>query len=400
MSVNIPGITEATGRNLVTELEKIAAILAAGTKYDLGSWQKLKAMVQSGIAQYALPVGTQISDTWTDKATNTVYNILWDIVNYQQVTLASGDIVQAVIMQWHYASPFGVPFDNFEAMYCADSAILPAGTYNFNIPTTWSNAVAGTYQFTLTQDLPAGGQISGPELIADKDPSTWTVKTWASNAATAPTETVTVTSGSAGTALGDLVPAGNDKLNSIQRIGYGYNRWSMSALRQFLNSSKAAKEWWTAQHKYDRCPNELLTKQGFLTGFSDDFLSVLTPIKITTALNTVTDTAVGTTEDTYDKIFLASLQNEFITPQLADVEGPIWDYWKRASGRSSCEPWSTPTPEYITYAVENHASAQLVRLRSAFRGSGNLAWYVSSTGNVDGTYAYGAFRFAPACAIC
>ena len=71
------------------------------------------------------------------------------------------------------------------------------------------------------------------------------------------------------------------------------------------------------------------------------------------------------------------------------------EYWKRASGRTEPFAWYTSYPELIHYAVENHTSAQNVRLRSASRGNSYFTWYVASTGIVYYSSAYDSFRFAP-----
>ncbi len=105
----------------------------------------------------------------------------------------------------------------------------------------------------------------------------------------------------------------------------------------------------------------------------------------------------GTSEDydiTYDKVFLPSLEEMYINPQKAG-EGDVHEYWIRRSGRT--EPFAQygTYPELIHYAVENHTSAQTVRLRSAFRGVASNPWSVGSFGSVGSNYAYYSFRFAP-----
>ena len=49
----------------------------------------------------------------------------------------------------------------------------------------------------------------------------------------------------------------------------------------------------------------------------------------------------------------------------------------------------------ITYAVENHASAQYVRLRSAYRGYASHVWIVYASGHVNSNGASHSLRFAP-----
>lgn len=171
-------------------------------------------------------------------------------------------------------------------------------------------------------------------------------------------------------------------------------------MRQWLNSKAGVNAWWTAQHKGDVKPAELATKAGFLTGFDDDFLSCLTPIKIVTIPNTISEPDKNTpTEVTYDKIFLPSMEQMYCAPQ-ASGEGDYWEYWKRASGSATpCEQWQI-YPEVVTYAIENHNSPQGVCMRSASRGISYNTWGVDRSGNVtDFGYAYRSMRCAPVCAI-
>lgn len=283
---------------------------------------------------------------------------------------------------------------------------LAAGTYNIIVGDNWGTNCKKNeqYQFTLSKPVPKGGQIAGFYSMPDKAPSEWTVQTFTDAKSTTPIETVKPTAGSNGTNLGTLSFTGDGKLNSLQRVAYGYNRWSQSAIRQYLNSAKAAGQWWEPQHKWDRPPAELASKPGFLSGYSDDFLNAIKPVRVRTALNTVTDAAVGTYEDTYDKIFLASLEQEFITPQASGIEGEAWDYWKQAVERSTPTPWYKTFAEGghpITYGIDGKTSAQNVRLRSAYRGDANYTWNVYASGYVSNYYiAVASLRFAPACVIC
>ena len=92
----------------------------------------------------------------------------------------------------------------------------------------------------------------------------------------------------------------------------GNNRWSVSNIRQWLNSDGAAGSWWTAQHEYDEAPTSgnvsdaagaYADAPGFLAGFSADVLQHFTDITNTTNLNNVDG---GGTETTVDKVFLPS----------------------------------------------------------------------------------------------
>lgn len=381
-----------------TEIAEITAKSQISTTTDMTSIAKL---VRAGHGSRYFDIGDQLNVNWKDGTKE--YTVAHDIVHFADVELKSGETVPGMYLQWHYCTPDGMQFDAAEAFYYAETE-LPAGTYNIIVGENWgSNCKKGEqYQFTLTKPVPAGGQIAGFDGMPDNTPDKWTVKTYTSAKSTSPIETVKPTKGSDGTNLGTLTAAGDGKLNSIQRVAHGYNRWSQSAIRQYLNSTKPAGQWWEPQHKWDRPPAELSSKNGFLCGYPDDFLNAIKAVKVRTALNTVTDKNEGTYEDTYDKVFLPSLEQEFITPQLSGVEGETWNYWKQAVERS------TPTQWYkdyvngghpITYNVSSKTTAQTVRLRSANRGTAGYTWSVTASGGVNSNNAFSSTRADPACVI-
>lgn len=376
-------------------------VMAGANLEAIQSISEVKKIVQSGKAEEVFNIGDQIIVPWTDVATGRSYEVPFDVVHFGDVTLKDGEVVPGMFLQWHYATPFGVQFDQYEAFYyCTEE--LPAGTYNITVGASWGTncKIGEKYQFVLTKPVPAGGQLAGFYGMPDQAPANWKVYSFKDGKTTEPIETVAVTSGSAGTSLGSFVPAGEEKLNSLHRLAYGYNRWSQSAIRQWLNSKAAVGAWWESQNNYDRIPDQNATKAGFLSGFDDEFLSCVQPIKVTTALNTVTDTAAGESEDTYDTFFLPSLEQMYCTPQKSGVEGDFWEYWKRASGLTSPMAQYQTYPQARTFAIENHASPQTVRLRSADRGIAYSTWYITSGGYVSINYAIGATRCAPACVIC
>ena len=331
----------------------------------------------------------------------TVYQVAWNIVNYGMVTLNDGSEVPGLWLQMHLCSAYGVQFSHSQAfMNCQDG--LAAGTYHVTFGATWGSngADAGTnWQFTLTQAVPAGGRLSGFESLPDVATTTFKVKSWATPGAANPIETVDVTAGDGGTSLGTMQYAsvGDDGLNSMQCTGYGHNRWGTSALRQYLNSTGA--DWWKTQEDFDIRPDQY-AKKGFMSGFSDDFLAAIKPIKVTTALNTVEGFSTAT-EDTYDTFFLPSIEQMNANPQLANVEGSYWSYWRKRLGVTGPVGWyAENTYEGFKIPALNANSPQYVRLRSASRGSASYTWSVRSSGYVSSYVASTACRFAPACVIC
>lgn len=398
--------TEDTAQKMLAEMARQTAIMSATAKDQIAAitseMGSISRLVRQGYGPTLMEVGDQLIHKWADGSTE--YDVPHDIVHFSDVELKNGEIVPGMFMQWHFCSPFGVQFDAAEAFYYAETE-LAAGTYNVIVGENWGTYCKKNevYQFTLTKPVPAGGQITGFAGMPDQAPANWRVSTYESAESTTPIETVTPSAGSNGTNLGTLSAAGDGKLNSIQRVAYGYNRWSQSAIRQYLNSAAAAGQWWKPQNKWDRPPAELASHAGFLAGYSDDFIAAIKAVKVRTALNTVTDAAEGTYEDTYDKIFLPSLEQEFITPQASGIEGDAWEYWKKAVERSTPTPWYKTFAEGghpITYAINAKTSAQNVRLRSAHRGYAYITWYVYASGNVSDGNAASSGRFAPACVIC
>ena len=116
------------------------------------------------------------------------------------------------------------------------------------------------------------------------------------------------------------------------------------------------------------------------------------PIKVVT----VACNADSNAEDvTYDKVFLRSLEQMYVSPMSAGKEGVFWEYYKRLLGRTSPAPaWQTYT-RLIKYALEAPTSAQYCWCRSADLASAYYAMRVGSGGYVNYSHAVNASRCAP-----
>lgn len=104
------------------------------------------------------------------------------------------------------------------------------------------------------------------------------------------------------------------------RASCGNNRWSVSNIRQWLNSEGKPNEWFTVQHEYDAEPNSnnvdyfghfdygsYLEDPGFLTGFSDEIKQHFATVKNKTILcHSDKFTLSKDFEETNDKVFLPS----------------------------------------------------------------------------------------------
>lgn len=398
-------VQDTTGQRMADALELIALSHAGEIPQTINP-RTIREITRAGLAPKYYDYGDQINVTWNNGTDDFV--LPFDVVAFYPVVNKNGDTVPGLWLQSHYALE-PISFDGNEAFYVSDD-VLPAGTYHFSFGNTWgSNVVSGkSYQFALANAVPAGGQLLlGSESnttsgLPDNAPSTWRVWTFATANDTTPIEKVLLEEGTDGTDLGTItnsIKYGTTGLNNLYRIAYGYNRWGQCAYRQWLNSDSI--NWWSSQNPYDHEPIQRSTYRGFMAGLPSDFLEIVEPVKITTALNTYSDSDIGTSEDTYDKFFLPSLEQEYIVPQLVGTEGGYWPYWKERLDLTSPQPQgaSGTNPNHIRYAYNAISSAQLCRLRSAIRGYSPV-WYVHSTGTASYGYAAHANRGCPACVIC
>lgn len=400
-------ISDSTGKAIVDRLDKQNALLqvmaSEGLTTFIQKWSDIQKVIRDGIGSKLFSVNDYFLDTWTDTAASVPYEVPWGVRHFLNAELQDGEVVPGMAIQWNYCSPFGVQFSHQRAfLKCPEG--LSAGTYYFTFESSWGDkgyVVANDVVcFTTANGVPVGGRISGCYGAPDQPKSSWRIYIYDADGKTI-LETLTpvfTISDDNNVNLGIMkLSARNGNLNSIQEMAYGWNRWKTSALRQFLNSAAGANQWWMAQDEWDIAPDQLATKAGFLSGLSEDLLGVLKPVKVVTYTNTVQDG--GDADITYDKIFLPSIQEMHIAPQVSG-EGEVWDYWRRASEQSTPLAQYGTYPQMITYDIGNKTSPQFVSTRSAYRGSANRRWIVNASGLVDGGgTAGGAIRFAPTCVI-
>lgn len=419
-SITKPVMLDSTGRLIVDGIARQNLLLtqlisATAETTPVATLREIHEIVRAGEAANVFSIGDQINLNYNDGDKD--YVLPFDIVHFGDVELQDGETVPGMFIQSHYAMQ-NVQFDQNEGFFVVPAGGLAPGTYQFTIGNSWgSNVQSGAvYSFTTTESY-AEGDIwqlgrANTEVssLPDAAPSVWRVRTYKTvgtvpaGLAATPTEVLKLTASSSGTDLGTLSSStkyGTSGLNNMQRSSVGYNRWGQSALRQFLNSSAAADAWWTPQNPYDRRPEQLATLPGFMAGFDQAFLDIIQPVKVVTALNTVSDSEIGTTEVTYDTFFPASVEQEYCVPQLAGAEGEYWEYWKRRLGLSSPQVSGTANANHIRYAYNVRTLGQICWLRSASRFGAYNPWIVNSSGSINNYYgATSAYRCAPACVIC
>lgn len=395
-----PILLDETGQRIADALELIA-IAQAGEAADIQSWASVQQIVRNGLGPKAFPVGARLTS-----AHSSYTSIEWDVVAHNQHKKPGDDSAPTMTLLMH-ACIYGRMIDASEMLWAnTGESALPAGTYNFTLYKGGNSGRTeedGTYQFTTTEPIPAGGGWTHSKVgnwyanATDYKPENITsgVVTTYDASGNQIEGNLTVTAGNGGTSLGTASNAQGDivdtvgKFNSVMRRAYGSNHWGESAARQWLNSDAAANAWWTKQTIFDLKPN-YANQPGFLNGLDADFLAAVGPVDSVTAYNTVYDVN-GTITGTYttrDRFWLPSRVEMGYGPENSISEGSVLPYYDGAS-----------ETDKIKYDIANEATARYWWLRSPFPWNANGVRCVYPSGALNSRSANYGFGLAAACVI-
>ena len=378
---------ETFSEKMDTQNQFLASLVEAqGGTLKPTSWANVQALVRAGLHKNVFAIGDQLV---CSKGEGT---LTWDIIGIDHDTPADSQFTHSLTLQLHDCLSSTMQYDAPEALYYAASG-LSAGTYNFTIQSGYDETYGGgkTYQFTLTQDVPVGGQLAfgwanNTQAVNAK------ITSYSGATSTTQIEQVSVTEGSSGTALG-TTDGTSTNVNYIHRVRYGSNNPVQSALRQFLNSSASAGNVWTPQTVFDRPPAWAGNTAGFMSDLDSDFLAVIGKVNKTTALNTVTDGGGSVTLD--DKFFLLSRSEVYGGLENNINEGSPYPYYKDYSNFSE----ASEAADINRIKYRNGTTAQLWWLRSPYAVTANYVRGVSTGGIVSQYSASGVYGVAPACNI-
>ena len=225
---------ETFSEKMDTQNQFLASLVEAqGGTLKPTSWANVQALVRAGLHKNVFAIGDQLV---CSKGEGT---LTWDIIGIDHDTPADSQFTHSLTLQLHDCLSSTMQYDAPEALYYAASG-LSAGTYNFTIQSGYDETYGGgkTYQFTLTQDVPVGGQLTfgwanNTQAVNAK------ITSYSGATSTTQIEQVSVTEGNGGTSLG-TTDGTNTNVNHIHRVRFGSNNPLQSALRQFLNSDKSA----------------------------------------------------------------------------------------------------------------------------------------------------------------
>ena len=370
-----------------TQNALLAAIMAAqGGTIKPTSWNQVQALVRAGLASKVFAIGDQLV-CQKDGAT-----LAFDVIAFDQDTPADPQFTHSMTLQLHNIFA-GVQFDEREAFYYT-SAGLAAGTYKITVSGhDWVAADVGkTFQFTLTQAVPAGGQLVFTQAY-NASLSTGSVQSFSAGNSYTPIETAAMSQGSSGTDLGSITTnTTTTSMNCMQRALLGSNNYKASAIRQWLNSDKAAGSVWSPQTNFDRAPSWRTSLKGWMNGLDADFLAVVGKTKFNVAKNTVCD---GGGYDTLsDKFFLVSRENVFAGKENNIDEGGAYPYYSDYSDYQSASTGADKNR--VKYL---NGSASWWWLRSPNSGNATYPRHVHADGDIGYYDANSSGGAAPACNI-
>ena len=239
-------------------------IIAGANKSVILYYSDLSHITTATDIQEALNAGEDLSNLVGETITCAKGNatLTWDVVNYSEE--------DGVTLLLHDTLPDQMQFDKPQALAWFESG-LNAGSYKFKHGDTY-------YYFTLTQNIPVGGQLRATTSLFE---------TYASPTESGAVETGTVstTEISGATDLGTTASdAGTYPLNHMDRVSYGSNNMAEGPLNYWLNSDIAAGTPIPSLSKYARAYT--FNTPGFLTDLDPNFLAAIVDTVWKCATNT------------------------------------------------------------------------------------------------------------------
>ena len=290
----------------------------------------------------------------------------WDVVDYDSVA-------KVVTLCTHDVLPDNMQFEPVQAlMYCENG--LAAGSYTFK----QSNA---QYYFTLTQAIPAGGQLRA---------TTSEFQTYESTTATAQIEFGTVSTDVIDGAT-NLGQTDTGDLNHHDRVSYGSNNFGESGILQWLNSDSPANTPMPCLTKFSR--PYVPTKAGFKAGLDASFLACIQDTTWKCSANNIYECpaslgGIATKGNPYTVTAKFALASEIeVFGEYGGVQdgGTVWDLYVGAEATDRIKYYNN--------------SARSWWLRSPYWGVANNVRSVNPSGVGNDRGAYNNVGVAVACKI-
>lgn len=359
------------------------------------TWGEVRNAVRQGRGSEFFPIGHEF--VTLDSTTGSY--IVWVVRGHNHHKPDSVSLSNSMTLEAKYVygnasgSQIGIVFDAPEAFLYAEET-LSAGTYTFRWNYDVNSVQKGNFYFTLTQNVPAGGQVCINAAEAKAPLTSCSISTYGAVGAIEPIETnIVISAGATGTYLGEVSRNGSsgENINCGERIVRGSNNYAQSAVRQWLNSASDVGFVWSPKTRFDRPPKWANTTSGFLYGLPQDFLDVVHPAAVPCATNNFFEVnnldgasyTAGVSYTLNDKFFILS------RPEIKDIQfadGTLLEYYQGASNRQRIKYDESLTPRYCF-------------VRSAHPEATDSVYCVSSVGSISNWYPYEGYAIAPACII-
>lgn len=343
------------------------------------SWRAIKENVKMGFGELFYPVGTEFE---VECPSGAPYNsIIFVVVDHR---VENNEHIMTMLMK-HVI--YGLQFDAPQAIIVPDET-MAAGTYHFKLLSGYDTAYDGgkSVQFTLANDLAAGGQI----VMNWPYNQTWIGKniTVYDEFGTTVIETCVMSEGMGGTDLGDA-DGTVSILNHTQRARYGSNNYKESAMREWLNADGLAGQWQTQQTRFQRPCGYAANRAGFVTYLDPEFVAVIREGTHLNRTNEIFDLngkkqAYSTTE----KFFLPSQEEIGFSSESGIVCGTVFDFYDGAA-----------QADKIKYDIAAQTTARVWWLRTPYPSYAYDERYVGSSGALHNLGAYGGIGAVAACEI-
>ena len=269
---------------------------------------------------------------------------------------------------------YGAVFDAPEANYQITTEIASGARCNISLES--DTIAAATYNFTAPSALVVGGRLR----IIDATH----VGYYATPYTGAPTSILMAAGAADATYIS--ITASLSVQNHKHRVSYGSNKYTESAIRQWLNAGGAAASFWTSKSNYDLAPSWQPSLAGFQNGLDADLLAAIGETTREVELNTVTD---GGGQATFsDRIFLPSRMEIFGTGEIAGHKGVRFQGYV-----------GSVDADRIKYDTTALSAARHWWLRSPYAGYARLAFHVDTSGALNYTNANFGIGAPAACVI-
>ena len=360
-------------------------------KYDLTDYKSITAAIRRGDSDM-IPNGTEFT------VPHAVFGNIVFITRMKNAFKVHGEpdrpniCIQPKYLLSNSGGSTAITFqyDRPEAFKKVNTAI-PAGTVcKFNT-IAYGSWAAGDYNFTATDDIPAGSMlcISGYQNTAL---TSLTVDVYANQKDTTKSVSYAISSGDGG-ATEDLGTWGTD-CNHPQRVSYGSNNEEQSNIFQFLNGDSGdayMDSIWEPKTEYDMMATAFTSLKGFLGGFPDDFRACLALCDIPNLTNNVYEDAPYHTSEHY------SHTGYFFLPSRKEIYG---------STENANETDETQMPYYAEVGTTDadklmyangavSATSYWLRTPNASHAYGVRICLAGAGGALNYNYAFNSYGAAP-----